>query len=213
MEPMLNIALRAARKAGNTIARATEDLDRLDVSRKSANDFVSEVDIAAEREIIYHLKKAYPEHSILAEESGETIGSDPDYRCIRFPVERRSGLEPYVDRGCCGRCRCGVDVRIAACRVDSSTVRGEIPDDYLGDPSGSRNNVASVDDKPDHVLSALRHGSSDVPGTSANRSVDRCSSVVRAPARAFIFDAGCISLARNGFISLIRTAVHERQQR
>ncbi|MFT5483512.1 MAG: myo-inositol-1(or 4)-monophosphatase [Halieaceae bacterium] len=87
MEPMLNIALRAARKAGNIIARATEDLERLEVSRKSVNDFVSEVDLAAEREIIYHIHKAHPEHSILAEESGETKGTDPDHRWIIDPLD------------------------------------------------------------------------------------------------------------------------------
>ena len=52
--------MRAARKAGQIIARGTEDLDRLEVNVKSANDFVSEIDHAAEKEIIYHLQKAYP---------------------------------------------------------------------------------------------------------------------------------------------------------
>ena len=55
MEPMVNIALRAARKVGETIVRASDDLDRLDVQTKGVNDFVTEVDVAAEQEIIYHL--------------------------------------------------------------------------------------------------------------------------------------------------------------
>ena len=59
MEPMVNIALRAARKAGENIVRASDDLDRVDVVAKGVNDFVSEVDIAAEQEITYHLQKAY----------------------------------------------------------------------------------------------------------------------------------------------------------
>ena len=62
MEPMTNIALRAARRAGEVIARAMENLDRLEVQSKSANDYVTEVDRAAEQEIIYHLSKAYPDH-------------------------------------------------------------------------------------------------------------------------------------------------------
>ena len=70
MEPMVNIALRAARKAGKNIVRASDDLDRIDVVSKGTNDFVSEVDVNAEQEIRYHLKKAYPDHAILGEEGG-----------------------------------------------------------------------------------------------------------------------------------------------
>jgi len=70
MHPMVNIALAAARKAGEIIARAADRLDLIEVGRKSGNDFVTEIDKAAEREIISSLRKAYPEHLILAEESG-----------------------------------------------------------------------------------------------------------------------------------------------
>jgi myo-inositol-1(or 4)-monophosphatase len=70
MHPMVNIALAAARKAGEIIARAADRLDMIEVGRKSGNDFVTEIDRAAEREIISQLRKAYPEHLILAEESG-----------------------------------------------------------------------------------------------------------------------------------------------
>ena len=58
MEPMVNIALRAARKAGNLIVRASDDLSRLRFEAKGKADFVTEVDLAAERELIYNL----PEH-------------------------------------------------------------------------------------------------------------------------------------------------------
>ena len=70
MHPMVNIALAAARKAGEIIARAADRLDMIEVGRKSGNDFVTEIDKAAEREIITQLRKAYPDHLILAEESG-----------------------------------------------------------------------------------------------------------------------------------------------
>ena len=70
MHPMVNIALSAARKAGDIIARAADRLDLVDVGRKSGNDFVTEIDHAAEREIIFQIRKAYPDHAILAEESG-----------------------------------------------------------------------------------------------------------------------------------------------
>ena len=70
MHPLLTIAVRAARRAGEVIARSIPRLESLDVSAKGRNDFVSEVDIAAEREIIAIIRRHYPEHAILAEESG-----------------------------------------------------------------------------------------------------------------------------------------------
>lgn len=87
MEPMVNIALRAARKAGENIVRASDDLDRFDVMAKGVNNFVTEVDIAAEREIIYHLHKAYPEHAILGEESGLTGDREAEYRWVIDPLD------------------------------------------------------------------------------------------------------------------------------
>jgi myo-inositol-1(or 4)-monophosphatase len=87
MEPMINIALRAARKAGENIVRASDDLDRIDVVAKGVNDFVSEVDIAAEKEIVYQLTKAYPEHAILGEETGLTGSEDAAYRWVIDPLD------------------------------------------------------------------------------------------------------------------------------
>lgn len=87
MEPMTTIALRAARKAGDQIVRASDDLDRFEVISKGVNDFVTEVDIAAEREIIYQLQKAYPDHAILGEESGLVGSEDAEYRWIVDPLD------------------------------------------------------------------------------------------------------------------------------
>jgi len=88
MHPMLNIAVKAARRAGRIINRATQDLDLLHVSRKAHNDFVSEVDSTAEDAIINVLLEAYPNHSILAEESGAR--GDPsksEYQWIIDPLD------------------------------------------------------------------------------------------------------------------------------
>lgn len=85
MQPMLNIAVRAARSAGNIIARSMDRLDQLNISVKSNNDFVSEVDQNAEQEIIYTIRKAYPDHGILAEESGSHAGND--YLWIIDPLD------------------------------------------------------------------------------------------------------------------------------
>ena len=73
---MLNIAVKAARRAGSVINRATRNLDILTVRAKSAQDFVSEVDHEAEHAIIDTLRSAYPDHAILAEESGATGQSE-----------------------------------------------------------------------------------------------------------------------------------------
>ncbi len=74
MHPMLNVAVRAARKAGRIINRASLDIDQVKIARKQRNDFVTEVDHASEQAIIDTLLTAFPTHSILAEESGHTPG-------------------------------------------------------------------------------------------------------------------------------------------
>jgi myo-inositol-1(or 4)-monophosphatase len=73
---MLNIAVRAARRAGDLIVRNLDRGPSLEVSVKSRNDFVSEVDRAAEAEIIAIIRKAYPQHGFLAEESGRSGGDE-----------------------------------------------------------------------------------------------------------------------------------------
>ncbi len=87
MQPMLTIALRAARKAGDSIARATEQLDLIRVEKKGRNDFVTEVDRQAEKEVIYHLKKAHPDHGFIGEESGQTGNADSDYQWVIDPLD------------------------------------------------------------------------------------------------------------------------------
>ena len=67
---MLNVAVRAARQAGRLINRASVDIETVQITRKDRNDFVTEVDRASEAAIIETLLAAYPDHAILAEESG-----------------------------------------------------------------------------------------------------------------------------------------------
>ncbi|HLE94321.1 MAG TPA: inositol monophosphatase family protein [Sulfuricaulis sp.] len=76
MHPMLNMAVKAARNAGNIIMRHHDRLERLTVENKGKKDYVSEVDRMAENEIIRHLRAAYPNHGILAEETGNQPGDD-----------------------------------------------------------------------------------------------------------------------------------------
>ena len=76
MQPMLNIAVRAARNAGNIIARSVDRLDQITINVKAENDFVSEIDRQAEQEIIHTIRKAYPNHGFLGEETGVHEGDD-----------------------------------------------------------------------------------------------------------------------------------------
>jgi myo-inositol-1(or 4)-monophosphatase len=85
MHPMLNIAIKAARRAGNVINRATRNLDVVAVREKVANDYVSDVDHEAEQAIIRTLHEAYPDHSILAEESGASGASE--YQWVVDPLD------------------------------------------------------------------------------------------------------------------------------
>jgi len=85
MHPILNIAVRAARSAGNIIVRYVNHIDSLNITTKGYNDFVSEVDRQAETEIISILHKAYPDHGILAEEGGEQ--GNKEYQWIIDPLD------------------------------------------------------------------------------------------------------------------------------
>jgi myo-inositol-1(or 4)-monophosphatase len=85
---MLNTAIKAARRAGNLISRASLDIGQLKVSTKQQNDFVTEIDRAAEATIIDTLREVYPSHAILAEESGDSRpDTDTEYRWIIDPLD------------------------------------------------------------------------------------------------------------------------------
>src|SRR5512134_2339346 len=86
MHPMLNTAVKAARKAGTIITRAAFDVDKLTIRAKRQHDFVSEVDHAAEDAIISVLKDAYPDHGFLAEESGYK-DKQADYLWVIDPLD------------------------------------------------------------------------------------------------------------------------------
>ncbi|MEW8044768.1 MAG: inositol monophosphatase [gamma proteobacterium symbiont of Phacoides pectinatus] len=85
MQPTTNIAIRAARSAGSVLMRYFQHIDSLTIDSKGKNDFVTEVDRASEQAIIAVLRKAYPSHSILAEESGSHEGND--YQWVIDPLD------------------------------------------------------------------------------------------------------------------------------
>ncbi|MDG4552663.1 MAG: inositol monophosphatase family protein [Candidatus Competibacter sp.] len=86
MHPVLTIAKRAALSASRILLHHFDRLERLSVTAKQRNDFVSEADIQAEQEIIQVLRKTYPNHGIVAEESGEQHGQD-DYQWVIDPLD------------------------------------------------------------------------------------------------------------------------------
>lgn len=85
MHPLLNIAVGAARRAGEVIVRSLDRVGALVVSEKGRNDFVSEVDRAAEQVLIATIRKSYPSHGFLAEESGAAAGDD--YTWVIDPLD------------------------------------------------------------------------------------------------------------------------------
>jgi myo-inositol-1(or 4)-monophosphatase len=116
IHPMLNTAVKAARLAGAIINRAALDVESVRVSKKMENDFVTEVDQASEKVIIETLLNAYPDHGILAEESGKAHGNpnaehvwiiDPldgttnfihgfPFYCVSIALQSRGRLEQAV---------------------------------------------------------------------------------------------------------------------
>ncbi|MFC5743666.1 inositol monophosphatase family protein [Dyella tabacisoli] len=89
--PAVNVAVRAARAAGNIILRYMNRIDGLNVVEKQRMDFASEVDKLAEAEIVKELRRAYPTHAFLAEESGAT-GKGP----LTWVIDPLDGTHNYL---------------------------------------------------------------------------------------------------------------------
>jgi len=84
--PLLNIAIQAARVAGKLIARSLDHLEAGDITQKQKQDFATRVSAAAEEEMIAIIREAYPDHTILAKESGEH-NSNSDAQWIIDPLD------------------------------------------------------------------------------------------------------------------------------
>ena len=85
MQPLLNIGMRAARRAGDFIVRNLSRLDSLKIDTKGRNDFVTDIDRKAEADIIATIRRSHPDHAILAEESGRS--GDSEYVWIIDPLD------------------------------------------------------------------------------------------------------------------------------
>lgn len=89
--PAVNIGIRAARAGGRVLLRLMNRIDSLDVTEKERNDFVSEADRAAEAAIIEELRRAFPQHAILAEEGGAS-GDNP----VKWIIDPLDGTRNYL---------------------------------------------------------------------------------------------------------------------
>ena len=87
MNPILNTAFKAARRAGQMMIRASGNLEAVKIDSKAFNDFVSNVDREAEMILVDALKEAYPHHKITCEESGSHGKSDAEYEWIIDPLD------------------------------------------------------------------------------------------------------------------------------
>lgn len=85
MHALLNVAIMAARRGGDTLLRNLNRLEKIQVEQKGRNDFVSEADRAAERAVLSAIEKHYPEHAVLAEESGQR--GESDYVWVIDPLD------------------------------------------------------------------------------------------------------------------------------
>jgi len=100
MHPMLNTAIKAARRAGTIINRASIDLERLSVARKGPRDYVTEADRASEEAIVEVLRTAYPDHAVLGEEYGLQGPEQAEFQWIIDPLDGTTnfihGLPTYA---------------------------------------------------------------------------------------------------------------------
>ena len=173
MHPMLNTAIKAARRAGTIINRASLDLERLNVARKGPKDYVTEVDHAAEEAIIDMLRTAYPDHGFLGEESGEhqaaeqNEGELPAYQWIIDPLDGTTnfihGMPVYA-----------ISIALAQ--------HGQITQAVIYDPSrnelftASRGGGAFLNDRRIRVSGQLRYHDAllgaHVPGSASAPTTD-----------------------------------------
>ena len=91
MKPTTNIAVRAARQAGSILMRYFDHVETLKIKEKDKNDYVSEVDRGAEEAIISTIRQAYPDHAILAEETGEHDGNE-----FQWVIDPLDGTTNYL---------------------------------------------------------------------------------------------------------------------
>ncbi len=168
MHPMLNTAIKAARRAGTIINRASLDLERLQVARKGPKDYVTEVDHAAEEAIIDVLRTAYPGHGFLGEESGTHLAAgqaDNEQAEFQWIIDPLDGTTNFIH----GLPLYAISIALAH--------RGQVTQAVVYDPSrnelftASRGGGAFLNDRRVRVSGQLRFHDAllgaHVPGSAA----------------------------------------------
>ncbi|MEN8720831.1 MAG: inositol monophosphatase family protein [Oceanococcaceae bacterium] len=175
MHPLVNIGVSAARSAGNLILRSMEKLDQIRVERKGPRDFVTEIDRAAEAEIIRIIHKAYPGHAILGEESGAQ-GDNP-VEWIIDPIDGTTNFLHGLPHFC-------VSIGV---REHGKLTHGVIYDPYRqdlftasrGDGALLNNRRIRVNSRPPRLAEALiGTGEPFTPGPRLNRYLPQLTALV-----------------------------------
>ena len=96
MQALLNTAIQAARRAGDIAVRALSRLDQLEIRAKARNDYVTQVDQAAEQAILESIRKRYPDHAFLAEESGHSASHAPGDNEFLWIVDPLDGTTNFL---------------------------------------------------------------------------------------------------------------------
>lgn len=197
MHPMLNTAIKAARRAGTIINRASLDIERLQVSRKGPKDYVTEVDQAVEEAVIDVLRTAYPDHAFLGEETGSHLapgqeeGSQAEFQWIIDPLD---GTTNFIH---------GLPVYAVSIALSH---RGQITQAVIYDPArnemftASRGGGAFLNDRRIRVSGQTRYHdallSAHVPGSAGGEAgTSRFSSMLSECASARRLGATVLDLA------------------
>ena len=160
--PLLNIAVRAARQAGDVIARNIDRADDFSVTEKSTNDFVTVIDKVAERRIIDTIRRSYPDHAFLAEESGAQGRSD-----FEWIIDPLDGTTNFIH----GFPHVAVSIAVRH--------RGRLEHAVVFDPlrqelfTGSRGSGARVNDRRIRVASGAKLKGALIGTGLSYRSLDR----------------------------------------
>jgi myo-inositol-1(or 4)-monophosphatase len=189
--PMINVAVKAARAAGSVISRASLDIDAVRISKKQANDFVTEIDAQAEEVIIETLLGAYPGHGILGEETGSTRGApDSEYVWVIDPIDGTTNFIhgfPYY------------------CVSIALTVRGRVEHAVIFDPShndlytATRGRGAYVNDRRLRVSKNIHLASSVLAMGLCNRVHEDHSAHFAMTAE---MTSKCVALRQTGSAAL-----------
>ncbi|MGN0893560.1 MAG: inositol-1-monophosphatase [Succinivibrio sp.] len=190
MHPMLNIAARAARAAGNLIARNIGQQDSFDIQEKNKDDLVTSIDKQCEKEIVDILLQKYRDHSVLAEESGVLGNPDSEYQWVIDPID---GTTNFVQ----GIPHCAVSI---ALRHNGKTEIGVVFDPMANEMfTAARGEGASLNGRRIRVANSDTLDGSVIGTAFPTRYRDRMPAYLELFGRLI---SNCADIRRSGSASL-----------